>query len=221
MGKFVAAIRVNEGIVVSCDNSTSLEQGKSIFKINEYNSLLLIDDIDAGIKFCKKYLKDFESQEGGFNSISKKIEEKLSKPDDEFKKKLITIALVGYEKYLAPQPFVAFLFDGDTVKKIKYDLVRPYMFSLDNTLGIYITSRTYSRLMSIQDTIRLISYITIQYQNILPLVLGNDLSIATITQKGFKQLTKEEITQTSRTTGLSDLNMKKEFIDLFIKESRR
>ena len=120
MGKFVGAMRVNEGIVVSCDNFTSLEDGKNIFKINEHNLVLLIDDIDAGIKFCRKHLKEFQSKEGGFKAIGEKIEEKLSNPENEFKNKMITLALVGYEKDFIPQPFVAFLFDGESLKKIPY-----------------------------------------------------------------------------------------------------
>lgn len=221
MGKFVAASRVNEGIVLSFEYVTSEEKEPHLFKINEHNAILLIDDLEAGKNFCEKYLKDFKSQEWGFSEILKMIEEKMiSHPDEEIKNKIITLAVVGYDEDFVPMAFKAYAFNGITATPMNYDIDVPHIFAIDNTLGLYLINKTYSKLMSIQQATKLLGYITLQYQNILS-VLGPGLSMATITKEGYKKLTDKEITEVIRFTDSTDLNIKKDLIDLFIKESSK
>jgi hypothetical protein len=64
--------RVNEGTVISTDQSI-------VFKINENNVALIVDDLDSGRSFCEQYLKRFESTKAGFDEIILEASESLKK----------------------------------------------------------------------------------------------------------------------------------------------
>ena len=216
MGIFVGGLQVNDGIVLVSDVVTSEKNEPNIFKINAHNVALLAEDYKSGNDFCEKYLKKFENTDWKFTEIVKHINETLSASND-FNGIPIGLAILGYDEDFKSCPIVGFLYDGKTPNKL--DLSKgPSVFSTENTLANYLTSKIYSEFMSMEDAMNLMAYISMQYNMILH--TGKGISMATITKNGFKKIDESEIQKIIRICEKADLNLKKDFSDFFLKEMK-
>lgn len=217
MGSFVGVLRVNEATVICADVITEAAQPPNLFRINRFNVALILDDLEAGTSLCEKYLKRFESIDGGFDEIIDEVRQSLEKNVSDYHEKLMTICFVGYESDFRERQYYALKFDGQRITANPYPSDNKILFLPIYDLGAYLAIKVYSNHMSLDKAVDLMGYIASQYNKIFN--IQKYVSIATITKDGFNQLDIDRIRNVRSKAEEVDLDIRKTCCDFFITES--
>lgn len=202
-------------MVVISDIPASMETDMNIFKINDHNAITLLDDIPAGKKFYEDYLVGI-SNDFGYDEIIQIIKKGFEDKHGNHVGKIITMALLGHGKDLVQKPLYEFVFNGTTLQEVSHPSTQMFMFSIEANLGSYLVNKVYSRYMSIDDAIRLMTYIAMQYSSMH--AIGTDFSIVIVSKTGVRILTSEEVKNTVLLMESVNLEIRKDCCTLFTSE---
>jgi hypothetical protein len=216
MESFVGVLRVNDATIVSTDVMTEDTLSPNLFSINKFNLAVLLGDLGAGTSFCQKYLKSFESLEGGFDQIINEARESLEKNVSDYSKKLMTISFIGYETDFRERPYYVLRFDGQRINYNVYPADNKLLFSINNDLAAYIISKVYSSHMSLDKAVNLMGYISAQYNRIFS--TGKYFSLITISKDGLSWLDRDRIKSVMSKAEEIDVSIRKHCCNFFMKD---
>ncbi len=126
----------------------------------------------------------------------------------------MTISFVGYEADFNERPFYSLMFDGQKINDLVYPAENKVLFSINNDLWAYLTSKVYSNHMSLEKAVNLMGYITAQYSKIFS--LGKYVNLITISKDGLNYLDIERIKNIMSNAEEVDVYICKYFCDFFM-----
>lgn len=212
MAQLVGLIRVNEGIVLGADCGT-FEIDSNIIKINDAVVALAVDDFKSGASLCGKISSSLGT--GGFEEAIGSAVKILTDPKNPFMSKVITLLFAGYDQLGREKDHFVIKFDGTKITSenpLQIDVV----FSSDDTLARYLCHKVLTRSMPLEQALTLMAYILMQYNQILQ--TGRNISLATISEKGFKMLDHDETRQVIHEAEKKSTDIKRGSYDILTKK---
>ena len=217
MAQIAGVIRVNEGIVLGAD-SLSLRIDSNIVKLNDKIAALCVDDFVAGASFCCELAKTASGK--AFDDVIADAKKVLETNPEKYVGKILTLIFVGYDEQEAEKPFYIIKFDGQKIANASFlPFNLDIAFSVDESLARHIAQKVLTRSMPLDKSVRLMAYILLQYNQILR--TGRKISIATLSDNGFKSFNAEEINQVVSETEQIDSNIKRKAYDIFVRNTNR
>lgn len=213
MTGFAGLIATANGITIITDSSVDGNRTTGTYKINDNVIAIIFYGLNRGLEFCNKFLKD---SKGNVHDIFKKSTDSLNLHKKEYQDEPFSIILCSYFQGL-PAYLGVWLDDQKDPKG--GPLPETTYFSQEHEdISKYLISKVYSQHMSLEESINLMSYVTLQCMRIFP--IGYKFEITTISNKGIKTFTDGEMNDAFQKMEKLDNKLKKIFSDFFISENK-
>lgn len=212
MPGFVITLQTMNGTVIAVDDETSSDRISGIYKINEYNVAIILFEYKQAVDFCNEHLKKFSSG-GNFNDIVKTAINALQQTQQKYLDKAFSIVFASVDPRGFSSAWHAIWMQNNVPQSSPVTSAGVYGAAYQD-LCEYIVSKTYSKYMSLNETIDLVGYILLQCNKALR--MENNVDIVTLSPKGIEKLGSEKLISIISKAESVDNVLKKDFSDFFI-----
>lgn len=199
-------------MVVVADSDTDPNRTTALIPINDECIAFVFRGINGSQKFIDKHVLPLKNS--NFPTLLQKATEEFNQHHKDFENEDFSFVVVSF--FDGKPHYCGFWYDDKKNHYTNDEIRSSYFIKNIDDLSIYLTNKAYSTHMSLDELKNFTVFIALQCMKIMN--FDFNVEVVTISDKGVKKLSKDEIKDIFHKQDQLDHKLKKIFSDLFVTE---